>query len=129
VIDWLRDYFQKLYTNYKETVEANFPTSAFSFETYAHFPIVVALVVDKERFLEDGWLGSRHVFGNVTTAQNAVTVEVLDNEGFPVFEKSLYAHRWHQYSQLGLPNSYPNKEYLRNGVYDLIRREFDKLVR
>ena len=128
MIAWSADYYRKLFTNYKETIEANFPTSASSFEHYAHFPIVIALVVDDERFQKDGWLGARHIFGNVKKSQKSVTVEVLTKEEFPEFEKTLYAHRWHHFPHWLLPDNFPNEEYLRNGVYDLIRREYDKLT-
>lgn len=128
MIDWSFRYYTKIFNNYKEMIEVNFPKSKTSFETYSHFPIVMALVVDKDRFRNQGWLGERYLYGNVKSAENAVNIQIVTKESFANFHRKLYNFRWHHYLNWRLPLRYSTDEPLQNAVYEIILQEFRKLV-
>lgn len=129
MIKWSVDYFSMMYKCYKEIIETNFPKSTGSFDTYAHFPLVVALVIDEDRYGKSGWLGSRHIFRNVSSSQDAVKVDVLDQTDFSKYVSSLQKHRWSEYPFWGLPHRHPNDEFLRNNVYEIVEKEFKQLTK
>ena len=124
LIDQSPEFFGKVYANYKEVIECNFPTDKSSFAAYRRLPLRIFLVRKTSKNKKS--FGARYVYGNVETQSEDVVVEIVSENEFSEIEKKYQPHGWFM-GYWGL-NSFERREPIRNAVYSLIYEELKALL-
>ena len=124
---WTIQYYEKIYLNYKEMMESNFPRAKSSFGTYSRFPIHLVLVEQTGQRKTDRF-GTRHEFGRVLEQKEPLKISVVQEAEFE--KMRLYSSR--NLSHIGsfwmVPHSAWEAEPVRKEVYKIIADNYRDLV-
>ncbi|MDP2884820.1 MAG: hypothetical protein Q8P51_07360 [Ignavibacteria bacterium] len=124
---WTTQYYEKVYLNYLEMMEANFPKVKSSFRTYSRFPIHLVLVEPTSQQKTERF-GARHEFGRFPEQKQPLKISVVQETKFENMRHFSLRHLPHIRSSWMLPHSAWDPEPVRTAVYKMIEDEFRDLT-
>lgn len=116
------EFYTDVYQNYKQVLELNFPTGISHFQT--KFPVQIILVkkgTRRDRF------GEKIVFFDVNELPKEVNIKAINKN-----EEEQLKSEYKGYHGVGIYwglSSFSMIEPVRNSVYQLIKNEYDNLIR
>ena len=114
IMEWYAEFYKNIYKNYKLMIETNFPTIKKYFESYNNMPLYIVLLENEQE----------HIYYNIEGQSECVKVQLMDKNSFEIFDKNTKFRKW--FSSYWICSLDKRDEILRNAVYELIKREFER---